>query len=446
MHDARPHDHIDVPPGDPRHPNGDLETASIRLVGAQQWVATTPSRVVVDRFSWLQAVHWVHGAGVYEPSRNHGPRFGDTTVRLAQLLADLSPCRPSIEYLMRRLKAAERTVQYHLDMLREAGLLAYIEQGSRYAVEGSSRPARRASHFAWTVPVAFDVALGIRTIGEGPDRRAVGIAEERRSLIGELAAKAARKVRKPRRRGARCTPMVGGTTHCVSSTSEGDEKTTAVGRVEEKSIRETGTAKAADRNGPRRRTVLGQVVTAAMQAVGDKLARSAYRRVPWVRSATHDQLRWVLNDAAGQGWDEQRTVAWLAEIANQYTGAGLLWRPDRPHALIAHALRIEVEQQAADEQFAALAAAAIAPSDSAAWRACWEQLFQPATHLEDEPARTDEDRRLARAYAQGAYGARGGGLGEVIAHIRDYGVDDALDLYGTQLCAKAAHMDAIGAI
>lgn len=419
--------------------------SALLVTAAHQWASATPGRIVTDPYSWMQAVHWLHGAGVYEPSRTHGPRFNDTTVRVAQMLADLSPCRPTIEYLMRRLKLAERTVQYHLDMLRESGLLAYIEKGSRYAAaEGTTRPTRRASHFAWTVPVAFDVALGIRTVGEGPGRRVVGIAEEHRGRIAELAKKAARKLRRPRQRKAPCTPMVGGTTHLVSSTSEVDQKTTAEGRVEKKAIRERA-AKTASRNGERRRTILGQVVTAAMQAVGDKLAKTAYRRVPWVRSATHDQLRWVLNDAAGRGWDEQQTVAWLGEIASQYASAGLLWRPERPHALIAHALRGEVERQAADVQLDALVAAAIAPDTNAAWRTAWAQMQRHLAEEQPEAERTDEDRRLARAYAQNANGA-GGGLGEVIAHIRDFGVDDAIDLYGTRLCAKAEHMDAIGAL
>ncbi|MFZ3475940.1 hypothetical protein ACODT4_43910 [Streptomyces sp. 2.9] len=34
---------------------------------ASQWLTTTSGRVALDGYSWMQAVHWVAGAGVYEP-------------------------------------------------------------------------------------------------------------------------------------------------------------------------------------------------------------------------------------------------------------------------------------------------------------------------------------------------------------------------------------------
>ncbi|TXS34787.1 hypothetical protein EAO77_38515, partial [Streptomyces sp. t39] len=47
--------------------------------------------------------------------------------------------------------ASERTVQYHLDMLRETGLLAYRSKGTRL-----SGRVRQASHFERIIPTAFD--------------------------------------------------------------------------------------------------------------------------------------------------------------------------------------------------------------------------------------------------------------------------------------------------
>ncbi len=211
---------------------------------ASQWLSTSSSRIAGDGYSWMQAVHWVAGSGLYKPRRHrsHGPRsFGPTTVRVAQELAQLFPCRPGIEYLVRRTGLSERSVEYHLAMLREAGLLAWIVKGTRV----SGGPAQ-ASEFARMIPVEFDAALGIRTVQRDADapaytRAVSGIAEAGRELMAKLAKKAARKVRKPRSktsskarakasvRGAeqgrvtavsdevRCTPMQVGTSTVSSA-------------------------------------------------------------------------------------------------------------------------------------------------------------------------------------------------------------------------------------
>lgn len=191
----------------------------IRVPGPHQWISTTAGRIATDPYSWMQAVHWIGGSGLYTPSRTHGPKWGETTLRLAQELSALTECRPGIAYLSRKLRASERTVQYHLGMLREAGLLAYRYKGSR--ITGS---IRQASVYERIIPAEFDAALGIRTVGEGVQRRPVGIAAEHRSTIGTLAKKAARKVRRKRSKKAssgrgRCTPMQGGTS--TSSTAGG---------------------------------------------------------------------------------------------------------------------------------------------------------------------------------------------------------------------------------
>lgn len=215
---------------------------------ACQWLSTTTGRVALEGYSWMQAVHWVAGYGLYVPRRHrsHGPRaLGPTTVRVAQELAQLSPCRPGIEYLVRRTGLSERTVEYHLGMLREAGLLAYVVRGTR--IRGA---AAQASEFALMVPPEFDAALGIRTVlrdDTAPEytRAPCGIAEAGRELMAKLGRKAARKVRKSRsrtalksgskasvkgaRKGAqqqpvtgasgqvRCTPMQGGTSASPSA-------------------------------------------------------------------------------------------------------------------------------------------------------------------------------------------------------------------------------------
>ncbi|MEU3907263.1 helix-turn-helix domain-containing protein [Streptomyces goshikiensis] len=313
---------------------------------ASQWLTTSTGRIALDGYSWMQAVHWVAGSGLYEPRRyrSHGPRsFGPTTVRVAQELAELFPCRPGIEYLVRRTGLSERSVEYHLGMLREAGLLAYVVRGTR--VRGA---AALASEFARMVPVEFDVALGVRTAGEGTGRRMTGIAEAGRELMTKLAAKAARKVRRRRakssskapaqgaRKGAdqgvgaavsdeaRCTPM-GGSSRSVSSagtTSFPPESELASGQSKSPTPKKV-------KRGRRKLSSVGRRF---------QLASELIRQVPWMGRAAVPRIAWILKDVADAGWTADQVIAFLdcgdapgtvhrpsGFLAGRLAGAVALW-------------------------------------------------------------------------------------------------------------------------
>ncbi|MFE3995186.1 winged helix-turn-helix domain-containing protein [Streptomyces goshikiensis] len=313
---------------------------------ASQWLTTSTGRVALDGYSWMQAVHWVAGSGLYEPRRHrsHGPRsFGPTTVRVAQLLAELFPCRPGIEYLVRRTGLSERSVEYHLGMLREAGLLAYVVRGTR--VRGA---AAQASEFARMVPVEFDVALGVRTAGEGTGRRMTGIAEAGRELMAALSKKAARKVRKRRakssskapskgaRRGAdqgvgtgvsdevRCTPM-GGSSRSVSSagtTFFPPESKLASGQDDSPTPKKV-------KRGRRKLNSVGRRF---------QLASELIRQVPWMGRAAVPRIAWILREVADAGWTADQVIAFLdcgdapgtvhrpsGFLAGRLAGAVALW-------------------------------------------------------------------------------------------------------------------------
>ncbi|MFG3499307.1 winged helix-turn-helix domain-containing protein [Streptomyces sp. NPDC047928] len=323
--------------------------ATLYVPEAFQWLTTSTGRIALDGYSWMQAVHWVAGSGLYEPRRyrSHGPRsFGPTTVRVAQELAELFPCRPGIEYLVRRTGLSERSVEYHLGMLREAGLLAYVVRGTR--VRGA---AAQASEFARMVPVEFDVALGVRTAGEGTGRRMTGIAEAGRELMAALAKKAARKVRKRRakssskapskgaRRGAgqgavtavsdevRCTPM-GGSSRSVSSagtTSFPSESKLASGQSKSPTPKKV-------KRGRRKLNSVGRRF---------QLASELIRRVPWMGRAAVPRIAWILKDVSDAGWTADEVIAFLdlgeapgtvhrpsGFLAGRLKGAVALW----PHA------------------------------------------------------------------------------------------------------------------
>lgn len=325
--------------------------------GPFQKIDTTRGRVASDGYSWMQAVHWVDGTGCYTPLVAGTPQFGRTTVRLAQLLAELSPCRPGVQYLMRRLGASERTVQYHLQLLREAGLLVYIVKGTR--VRGH-RP--QASEFALVIPAEFDVALGIRTAGDGAGRRMTGIAEAGRELMARLARKASRKVRAPRSRSVReaakaaaataleaaagvsqtglsqvsredsgvdfdhtdCTPMEGGTCACLPA---------ALTRLPSESELASGeqdhpTPKTQQAAAPARKAVR------KLNAVGRRhqLARELVEQVPWMTRAAVPRIAWIVRHVSDAGWTADQVIAWL-EVA------GACGQVRRPSAYLAHRLR-----------------------------------------------------------------------------------------------------------
>ncbi|MFF3967883.1 winged helix-turn-helix domain-containing protein [Streptomyces griseorubiginosus] len=300
-------------------------------------------RIAPDGYSWMQAVHWVAGSGLYKPRRyrSHGPgEFGPTTVRVAQELAQLFPCRPGVGYLVRRMGLSERSVEYHLGMLREAGLLAYIVRGTR--VSGGRA---QASEFARMIPVEFDTALGIRTVLRDEDapmytRAVTGIAEVGRELMAKLAKKAARKVRKPRSktsskapakdtwRGAeqgvvpagssevRCTPMQVGTSglSTAGTTSFPPESKLASG-VSKSPIPKKSKAKADGRR--------------KLNAVGRRfqLARELIQELDWLRGCSVARIAWVVRNVADAGWTVTDVKAWLyfrGEAAHVRRGSGLL--------------------------------------------------------------------------------------------------------------------------
>ncbi|MGW8954677.1 transcriptional regulator [Streptomyces sp. NPDC055709] len=328
----------------PRRPADDAAVEvlpELYVPEAEQWLSTSTGRVAPDGYSWLQGVHWVAGAGLYEPRRHrsHGPRsFGPTTVYVARLLAELSPCRPGIEYLMRRTGLSERSVEYHLQMLRETGLLVWELRGTRVRGERA-----QASVYVRMLPWAFDAALGIRTVLRDQDapaytRAVTGIGEAGRELMARLGRKAARKARRPKRalrtwakasggrscsqprgpvaQGTRCTPMGGGSSTgssaadtCIPPESKlgcGDSKSTASRK---------STAKA---DGRRKLNTVGRRF---------QLARELTEELDWLRGCSVPRIAWVARHVADAGWTVTDIKGWLhlrGEAVRVRRGSGLL--------------------------------------------------------------------------------------------------------------------------
>ncbi|NUU20910.1 MAG: helix-turn-helix transcriptional regulator [Streptomycetaceae bacterium] len=268
------------------------------MPAARQWHDSTPSRDARNPYSWLQAVHWVADSRAYEPQRKHGPRFGATTVRIAQLLAELTPCRPGVDHLARSAGVSERTVQYHLEMLREVGLLAYLSKGTR--LRGG---IGRASEFVRTIPPAFDAALGVRTVGAGIGRRVVGVAGQGRGRLAALARKAARtrrgKAKRRRSTGRGCTPM--------GVTTSGSSAEVPIGVPSENEL----AGGASTPTSPTTGTNAAPQPRKPLNRVGRRyqLAAQVARQLPWLGRAAVPRIAWILRHVADAGFSCEEVLA-----------------------------------------------------------------------------------------------------------------------------------------
>ncbi|WP_307843152.1 helix-turn-helix domain-containing protein [Streptomyces triculaminicus] len=291
----------------------------------EQWLATTPGRIATDGFSWMQAVCWFTFTSAYASDRDHGPRrVSETTVRLAAELTRLSPCRPGITYLVRVLKLSKRTIQYHLAILRETGLLTYRAKGTRVSGQGG-----QASEFARTIPPAFDRALRLRTGTSDPYIRTVrGIEDAGRPLMKRLAKMAQRALKRPRRPrnskrpqkpvtpAPRCTPM-GGTSSSRSTAGSSPQP------PESKLDPGNRSATRLKKPRPARR----------FNAVGRRyqLARDLIRQVPWLHRASIPRIAWVVRDVSDTGWTTTEVIA----VLGVHSPARIIHRPS---GFLAHRL------------------------------------------------------------------------------------------------------------
>jgi DNA-binding transcriptional ArsR family regulator len=433
-----------------------MQPDRLHVPPARQWISTTSGRITTCAHSWMQAVHWVAGSGLYSPARSHGPQWGPTTLAIAAEVSALSECRPGIGYLMRKLRLSERTVQYHLAMLREAGLLVYRVKGSR--VSGSPN---QASVFERVIPAVFDEALGIRTTGEGATRRPVGAAPEHRKTLGKLAKKAARKVRRrPRKRavsrGSRCTPMQGGTSAASSAgtTYSPPESKLASGEAE------SPTKKKSNR-GPRNPKTLNKVGRRY------QLARELISQVPWLQRAALPRIAWIARNVADAGWtalevqavaegispiDDHKTFRPSGMLAHRLRGAHDLYTTPASRQTAVHAWQeSRIQEQARHTGFDDLGEGPRSPSArravDEAFAAIRDRLTDPsAAAVEvsaDEPGLAIEDLTREQVIDLRAAAQQNPDL--VLMAIDALGERDARRLYTNRLVDQTLALEAINA-
>lgn len=286
-----------------------VPSVALRLPASSQWATTTPSRIAPESHAWLQAVHWHLDYAQYPHDRSHGPtRLSGTTLRLVRILARLKVCRPSVDKLVAWLGISERTVQYHLGLLREAGLLVYLSKGTRVRGIGG-----QATEFLRAIPPSFDEALGLRT---GPSEqyiRAVhGMAEDRIPVMKVLAAKAKKTLSRTRTKGtnhraakasstsASCTPRGFGTSRFSPA---------GVNSLPPESKLEAGhhTSPTAQKPTAAPRRKLNQV------GRRHQLAFELIQQVSWLNRADVPRIAWIVRHVADAGWTAADVMAVLAQ-------------------------------------------------------------------------------------------------------------------------------------
>jgi hypothetical protein len=375
--------------------------------GACQEVSNTKSRRSAPR-KWVQAVQWLIGAGLH-------PKANATTQRIADDLAsrmdyDTGHVLYGMDAMAARLGLDPSNVRRHVRYLRELGALAWVQRGSKANIlrrKGQAGYAGTATVYAAVIPAVYDHAMGHRIIGTGYQARIVVDLRNRPKPVDNAAGEA------------------------VDNSPEGSCALPSLTVVKEESqvdlvggFNYTSQARPPKTSIPHQSTSInGRRRTATDVRKGINETKLVRALVNWTQSVPLRKLEHALRPWTDRGWDALR-------ISDELNGmcAGVRWRPKNPIAFIRARIAADTQQQAD-------LAAAVAPEDSTVARdlASLAALFGP-TSPEPEPERTDEDREYARLYGWNDWE-------EVAAHLAE-DQDDAIDLYGEDICKFAINQQA----
>ncbi|WP_327116286.1 cell wall protein [Streptomyces sp. NBC_01341] len=376
------------------------DPAWTRVPRAAQEAASTSARRAQPR-AWLPAVAWLVGAGLH-------PRAGGTTLAVARDLAARMDYRRGyvlydLEGTAARCEVSTATVKRHVRVLRELGALAWHRHGTKKNLRLPGRAyTATATIYAAVIPAAYDTAMGHRLDGTGYGARVLGVTDEGR-MRATGAVRATSHPADGRHPGtvlpAPRAPHSPGPHHDVPPADlDGGLNYTS----------------RANRRTRRARSGGGPSLRSPWQVARDiRIARQVRPLVGWAQREGLRRLAFALRPLIDRGLEAH-------DIAAELIGMAVGWSPARPAAYITAALardRRTGTPRRPDKELTA---------DPAAHQE-WQQWLN--ARRADTPARTDDDRRHARLYAWDRWH-------EVATHY-DQDPDDALDLYGTRLCAYA---------
>ncbi|MFJ3363551.1 hypothetical protein [Streptomyces anthocyanicus] len=289
-----------------RHPFGLICDSHAQEIG------TTASRRLRRGADFLAAVQFMIGAGYH-------PKAGRTTVQLAESFAKRMARSGeghfpfSAEATARELGLKRRAVYNHARYLRELGLVAYVEHGSkrnvlrtRYGSAWTSEHGYRgtATLFAAVAPRVWDEAMGRRIEGEGYTARQAGVTDAGRELAIAAAVDKQRRMRSLRQtepvdNPGQCTPSVVVPQPQSSSSVGGGIKD----RTRERACREKS---------PQHRAKGSTGWSAARTAAAMREARCVQLHTWWTQGSCVRQLAHSLRPFFEAGWSWEEIARELA--------------------------------------------------------------------------------------------------------------------------------------
>ncbi|MDQ0847643.1 hypothetical protein QFZ68_007406 [Streptomyces sp. V1I6] len=309
MHDVLACRHVDpaaTPQVSEPGPLPEASHHSFELVedAADHELDTTASRQLRRAVDFLAAAQFLIGGGFH-------PKASRTTLRLVDVFA--ARMRRSkdghfpfnITATVQELGLRRRAVLNHARYLRELGLIAYVEHGTR-ANALRTRPGKdwqpgdgyagTATIFAAVAPPVWDQALGRRIQGTGYRARLIGATDRGRALaVNEARQKASKRT--PARRTS-CTP---------SSVVPQDHSQLKV----EGSSNYTPRKRATRRKNPPPTTKNRKRVTPAECADGIAIAQRIRHEVWWLHQECARRLAYALRPLISTGWTWQSLAAEL---------------------------------------------------------------------------------------------------------------------------------------
>lgn len=270
---------------------------------ADHEVTTTASRQLRRADDFRAAATFMVGAGFH-------PKAGRTTLRLAEAFAARMERSKdgtfafNIAATGRELGLQRRAVLNHARILRELGLTAYVEHGSRTNSQRTRHGAAWTQEhgyrgtgtiFTAVAPPIWDEAMGRRIDGTGYRARPVGVTEKGRArAVAEAGRKAASRARQ---RSMSCTP---------SLVVPQDHRQLKVERSSNYTSRTRATGR---KNSP---TPSNQNrTTAADCARGIAIAEQLQNEVWWLHRGCARRLAYVLRPLIAAGWTWQALTAEL---------------------------------------------------------------------------------------------------------------------------------------
>ncbi|MEU8952568.1 hypothetical protein [Streptomyces sp. NPDC048489] len=265
-----------------------------------QEIGTTASRQLRRPDAFLAAARYM--------VRYH-PKAGATTIRLATAFAArMHRSRHghvafNLDATVRELGLSRRTILNHARYLRELGLIAWVEHGSkrnalrtrRDKVFGPGSGYRgTATIYAPAAPPAWDRHQGHRVRGTGYRARLIGYTDKGRDRAVAAARSRARRARTSPRK--RCTPSV-----VVTSTPSSLQLDTGERKYTRPSRKQSG---------PRRRPRAALPAAECRQAIA--LTENVQREVWWLYTACSRRIAYALRPLISAGWTDVQLAAELS--------------------------------------------------------------------------------------------------------------------------------------